>query len=217
MCLFFYIYIKENVVDNLNIIRGIIRNVVSESFIGEKFNVIQNTLEITEPYDDIQKITIGDKDVYILFGDVDYYSNKQSILAIKRKPSELKLNHESYYNFLEEFKKRFYSIDKLRNNELVVSVETTCPITTEMSKLIDIPFIKDGFKKTIPSFKMKDVDLPDRASIKDLFDLNFNLDRYNKICIIDDFMTTGTTFKNAFDKLPKGINSVGVCLFRLMS
>lgn len=190
---------------------------MSESFIDEKFNVIQNTLEITEPYDNIQKITIGSKAVYILFGDVDYYSNKQSILAIKRKPSELNLNHESYRNFLEEFKKRFYSIERIRNSDLVVSVETTCPVTSEMASLIDIPFIKDGFKKTIPSFKMKDVDLSDRAAITNLFDLNFQLGEHKRICVLDDFMTTGTTFKNAFNKLPEGIDSFGVCLFRLRS
>jgi adenine/guanine phosphoribosyltransferase-like PRPP-binding protein len=204
-------------VDNLDKIRTVIRNIISESFIDEKFNVIQNTMEITEPYDSIQKIKIGDKDVYVLFGDIDYYSNKQSILAIKRKPSELNLNHESYYNFLKEFKKRFYSIERLKNSDLIVSVETTCPVTSEMAKLIDTPFVKDGFKKTIPFFKMKDVDLPNRAAITNLFNLNFQIDKYRRICIIDDFMTTGTTFKNAFNKLPENIDSFGVCLFRLRS
>ena len=38
--------------------------------LNEKFNVIQNTLDITEPYDSIKSFNINGKKVYALFGDV---------------------------------------------------------------------------------------------------------------------------------------------------
>jgi hypothetical protein len=185
--------------------------------VSEKFNVVQNTLEITPPYDTVQKMTVGNKTIYILFGNVDYYQNKQSILAMKRKPSELKLDHESYLGFLLEFKRRFESIVELKNANLVVSIETTSPVTREMAKTLDVPFMESGFKKNDPLFKMKDVDLKDRSSITGVFQRNFELPEGNIVCVMDDFITTGTSFKNAFDMLPDNTKTVGVCLFKLDS
>jgi hypothetical protein len=187
------------------------------SGLKEEFNVINNTLEISEPYDKIQKINISGRVVYVLFGDVDYYKNKESIKAIKRKSNEINLNHESYINFLQEFKKRFYSINELRDSDLIVSIETTSPVTKEMAESINIPFSENGFKKQDPSFKMKDVDLKDRANIKGLFNISFQIPVDKKICVMDDFITTGTSFKNAFDKLTTDTNVIGVCLFKLNS
>jgi glutamine phosphoribosylpyrophosphate amidotransferase len=187
------------------------------SGLKEEFNVINNTLEISEPYDKIQKININGRVVYVLFGDVDYYNNKESIKAIKRKSNEINLNHESYINFLQEFKKRFYSINELKDSDLIVSIETTSPVTKEMAESINIPFSENGFKKQDPSFKMKDVDLKDRANIKGLFNISFQIPVGKKICVMDDFITTGTSFKNAFDKLPTDTNVIGVCLFKLNS
>ncbi len=193
-------------------LRKYIRQVLRESF-----NVINNTLEISEPYDTIQKIVIEGKVIYVLFGNVDYYKNKESIKAIKRKSNEINLDHQSYRNFLEEFKRRFYSISELKDSDLVVSIETTSPVTKEMAESINIPFMESGFKKQNPSFKMKDVDLKDRPNVKDLFNIGFDIPQGKKICVMDDFVTTGTSFKNAFDKLPADMNVVGVCLFKLDS
>jgi len=193
-------------------VRKYIREILKENF-----NVVNNTLEISEPYDKIQKIVIEGKVVYVLFGNVDYYKNKESIKAIKRKSNEINLDHQSYRNFLEEFKRRFYNIPELSNSDLVVSIETTSPVTKEMAESINIPFVESGFKKQNPSFKMKDVDLKDRANVKDLFNIGFEIPIGKKICVMDDFITTGTSFKNAFDKLPVDINTIGVCLFKLDS
>ena len=188
-----------------------------DDLIKEKFNVTQNTLELSVPYDDIEKIRIGNRVVYVLFGNVDYYQNKEAILAIKRKSSKLNLDNKYYNGFLQEFKKRFFSIGDLSKTDLLVSVETTGPINNEMSNALQIPYIKDGFKKNNPLFKMKDIDLQNRGSVKDLFNLDFQLDENKVICIMDDFITSGTTFKNAFDKLHEGVEVVGVCLFKLNS
>lgn len=184
---------------------------------SEKFSVVQNTLEISKPYDSIQKINVSGIDIYVLFGNVDYYKNKESIKAIKRKSSEINLDHHSYRDFLKEFGKRFYSIPELSNSELMVSIETTSPVTKEMAESVGKPFIENGFKKQDPSFKMKDVDLKDRLGVNDLFNIGFEIPERKKMCVVDDFITTGTSFRNAFDKLPIDMNVVGVCLFKLNS
>ena len=193
-------------------IRSYIREVLKENF-----NVINNVLEISEPYDQIQKTTIDGKVVYVLFGNVDYYKNKESIKAIKRKSSEINLDHKSYSDFLTEFKRRFYSIGELKNSDLIVSIDTTSPVTKEMAESIDMPFIESGFKKQDPLFKMKDIELKDRSSVSNLFNMDFELPADKKICVMDDFITTGSSFKNAFDKLPKDQDVIGVCLFKLNS
>jgi len=185
--------------------------------INENFNVTNNTLEITEPYDKIQVIEISGRPVYVLFGNVDYYNNRESILAIKRKSEELKLDHKAYKMFLQEFQMRFNSIPELSSSEVIVSVETTSPVTEEMASVIDKPFIKNGFKKLDPSFKMRSLQIADRDKISDLFHLDVDLTGTNVVCVMDDFITSGSTFKNAFDKLPADMKAVGVCLFKLNS
>ncbi len=193
------------------------RKVIRE-FIEEKINVIDSKVVLDVPYDGIKKTTVAGRDLYVLFGDIDYFPNKEAILALKRKSDNFKLDYSSYGKFLQEFKKRFNKIAALRDSELLVSVETTCPITAEVANILDIPFIKNGFRKINPSFKMRDInDFKERMSIEDLFDLDFSIDDNKNICIIDDFVTSGSTFKNAFNKLPPGINAVGVCLFQLKS
>jgi len=198
-------------------LRKYIRNILSEAIVKEKFNVAQNTLEISKPYNKIEKIKVAGRDVYVLFGDVDYYSNKEAILAIKRKSNELKLDIDAYNAFLKEFYKRFEIINTSRNAEVIVSIETSSPVTNEMANMLKIPFIQNGFKKKDPSIKMKDISLGDRSNVKDLFNLNFAPNNSKVICVLDDFITTGTTFKNAFDKLPPDVDAFGICLFRLKS
>lgn len=185
--------------------------------ISEKISVDHDRVVISEPYAGVQKFQIGNRTIYIIFGNVDYYLNKQSILAIKRKPSEFSLDTDSYKDFLDEFKKRFYSIPELAESDMIVSVETTSPVTKEMASMIDIPFTDSGFKKINPALKMKDIDLKDRAAVKNLFRMEFNLPENGVICVMDDFITTGTTFKNAFDMIPENIKAVGICLFKLDS
>lgn len=186
--------------------------------LGEEFNIINNTLTLGVPYDGVKKVNVGGRDVYVLFGDIDYFPNKQAILALKRKSGDIGLDYDSYKDFLGEFKKRFYSIQSLKDSELLVSVETTCPITDEVSKVLELPYVKDGFKKRNPGFKMRDLnDFSDREKIVDLFDLNFSLGDESGICVIDDFITSGSTFRNAFSMLPPELNVVGVCLFQLKS
>jgi len=81
-------------------------------------------------------------------------------------------------------------------------------------KIMGLPYVIDGFKKVDPSFKMKDVKSKDRMKITDIFIKNFDTNDNDSICVLDDFITTGTSFKNAFDKIPP-INVVGACLFKL--
>ena len=182
--------------------------------LNEKFNVIQNTLDITEPYDSIKSFNINGKKVYALFGDVNYYENRESILAIKRKSNELELNHDSYREILKEFKKRFYSIPELKDSTIIVSIETTSPVTDEIGNLLGKPYEKHGFKKLDSTFKMRDIPLNKSGEIRNLFNINFNINN-DVICILDDFITTGSSFKNAFEIIPTEIDSVGVCLFKL--
>ena len=195
------------------IIRKYIRGILSE-----EFKLSGKELTLSEPYDTIKTIKIGNRVVYVIFGDIDYYKNKQAILAIKRKSNELILDGRSYADFLKEFRKRFYSVSNLSDSDLIVSVETTCPVTTEMAGILQIPFIKNGFKKIDPSFKMIDInDFGQRMSISNLFNLDFEFNENDTICILDDFTTSGSTFKNAFEKLPNSVKAFGVCLFKLNS
>ena len=182
----------------------------------EKFTITNNLVKLQKPFDNIDVININGKNIYVLFGDVDYYENKESILAIKGKSDNLILNEQSYNKFLDEFKIRFNSIKELKDSDLLVSIETTSNINTDLVNTINKTYIEDGFKKKDSSFKMKDIDKENRSNLKDIFDINFKTDEEN-ICIIDDFITTGTTFKNAFSLLPENINSCGVCLFKLIS
>ena len=60
---------------------------------------------------------------------------------------------------------------------------------------------------------MRGVPKADRRNITGLFNMDFELN--DNICIVDDFITTGSSFRNAFNIIPDNINAVGVCLFRL--
>ena len=116
----------------------------------EDFNIVNNkVLEIVEPYDDVKIMEVGGIKVYSLFGEVDYYSNKESILAIKRRSDTLELDDETYTSFLLEARKRFYNIPELRDCDLVVSVQTTCPITDEVASVLYKKYISNGFVKKI--------------------------------------------------------------------
>lgn len=64
---------------------------------------------------------------------------------------------------------------------------------------------------------MKDIPLDKRSDVKNLFKLDFDIEDNKSICVLDDFITTGTSFKNAFSLIPNNINAVGVCLFVLKS
>jgi len=182
----------------------------------EKFIINNNSIKIQKPFDDIEVININGKNIYVLFGDVDYYENKEAILAIKGKSNSLILNNQSYKKFLNEFKSRFNNIEELKNSDLLISIETTSNINDDLINTINKPHIENGFKKKDPSFKMKDINKNDRSNLKDLFDINFKIDNRD-MCVIDDFITTGTTFKNSFDLLPGSTNVCGVCLFKLVS
>lgn len=203
----------------MDTLRKYIRKVLKENFVEEEFSIVNNTLEVKSPYENVQKTIMGDKTIYILFGNIDYYKgeNREAILAIKRKSNEVNLDGEFYKNFLSEFKTRFNSISELRESEMLISVESTSPTNDDMANSLGIPYVKNGFLKNDSNFKMRSVKPSERGSVKDLFKLNANVENKNRICIMDDFITSGSTFKNAFDKLPIGVNAVGVCLFKLIS
>jgi len=185
--------------------------------VEEEFQVDNDILNITKPFDTIKKYVINNKTVYTLFGNVDYYENKEAILAIKGKSNQLTLNKQTYTNFLDELKYRFYAIPELSDSDLLVSIQTSANINDDIMRILQKPYIKDGFKKINPLFKMRDVKLKDRANITNLFVADFNVKENAKICIVDDFITTGTSFKNAFEILPNTVKSVGMCLFKLES
>lgn len=198
----------------MNNIKLYIKNKLREG-LNEKFNVIQNTLDIIEPYDSIKSFNINGKKVYALFGDVNYYENKESILAIKRNSRKLNLNHNSYTEFLKEFKRRFDSIPDLKKSTIIVSIETSTPVTDEIGGLLGKPYEKHGFKKLDSTFKMRSIPYNKRKEVYNLFNINFNINN-DVICILDDFITTGSSFRNAFEIIPTEIDSVGVCLFKLI-
>ena len=58
-----------------------------------------------------------------------------------------KLDHKAYKMFLQEFETRFSSIPELSQSNVIVSVETTSPVTREMASVIHKPFIENGFNK----------------------------------------------------------------------
>ena len=181
--------------------------------IFEEIKIDGNSVKLINPYDKIRKFTVGDRVVYALFGNVGYYNNREAILAIKGMSNTLELNGESYVHFLRTFKKRFDSIEQLANTDMLVSLETSSNINDDIMGVINKPSIKDGFKKINNGFKMRGVPKADRRNITGLFNMDFELN--DNICVVDDFITTGSSFRNAFNIIPDNINAVGVCLFRL--
>ena len=185
--------------------------------LNEDFNIDGNQLTIKKPFDEIKSFDINGHEVYALFGDVDYYDNRESILAIKGKSDTLELNGQSYMSFLSELRKRFYSIQKLRRSDVLVSIETSSNINDDIISVIGKTSIKDGFKKNDPQFKIRGVEKSERLNLKNVFNVGFDMSPDQIICIVDDFITTGSSFRNAFEILPENVKSVGVCLFRLKS
>ena len=181
--------------------------------IFEELSVDGNSVKLVKPYDKVRKFNVGNREVYALFGNVDYYDNREAILAIKGKSNILELNGKSYNNFLHVLKKRFYAIASLASSDVLVSLETSSNINDDIMGIIGKPSIKDGFKKIDSNFKMKGIPKVDRGNITGLFDLDFELG--GTICVVDDFITTGSSFRNAFSVIPDDINAVGICLFRL--
>jgi hypothetical protein len=181
----------------------------------EEFIKKDGVVSIVKPYDDIKKINIDGNIVYSLFGDIMYYPNKESILAIKGKSNKLILNNQTYENFLKEFEKRFYSIAELSNSDILVSVETSSNINDDIMNVVNKPFIREGFKKTDNLFKMRSLKNRDRLKVNNLFNRVFDVENGDSVCVVDDFITSGSTFRNAFQTIPDNINKVGVCLFYL--
>jgi hypothetical protein len=181
--------------------------------IFEELSVDGNSVKLVKPYDKVRKFNVGNREVYALFGNVDYYNNRESILAIKGKSNILELNGKSYNNFLRVLRDRFYDIVSLAGSDVLVSLETSSNINDDIMKVIGKPSIKDGFKKTDINFKMRGIPKGDRGNITGLFNLDFELG--GSICVVDDFITTGSSFRNAFSVIPDDINAVGICLFRL--
>jgi orotate phosphoribosyltransferase-like protein len=138
-------------------------------------------------------------------------------LAIKGKSENLHVDDSSYNRFLEEFKTRFNSIPELRSCELLVSIETTARVNSDIMERMAIPYVTNGLTKIDKNFRMRLIPKGERENVSDIFNLNFDISNNSNICILDDFITTGSSFKNAFIKLPETINKVGVCLFKLDS
>jgi hypothetical protein len=185
--------------------------------IREELKVKNNKVSIVPPFDNIKKTTINGRVVYAIFGNLDYYGNdnREAILAMKNISQKLTLDTKTYQKFLIEFKKRFNSIPDLNNTDKVVSLETTASLTKEMGQILNRSFIENGFSKINKELKVRSIKPEDRHKLDKLFDLNFDIDNHAKICVLDDFITTGTSFKNAFNLIPTDIDAVGVCLFIL--
>ena len=115
-----------------NIINEEIEKTFFNNQMIEDFQISDNTISIIKPFDTIKKYTINGNSIYSLFGDIDYYENRESILAIKGKSNQLILNQQSYSQFLDELKKRFYSIPDLANSELLVSIQTSSNINDDI-------------------------------------------------------------------------------------
>jgi hypothetical protein len=181
----------------------------------EKFREENSESIIEPPYGDIKVVDIDGIPVYILFGDIDYKANKEHILTYKggNNTSNMSINRDSYSNFLDELAKRFNSIPELKNSDYIVSLQSSASINNNITVSVDKPFITNGFKKNDPDFKMREIDLDKRNDINQVFYKDFEYDTNDKVVVIDDFITTGTSFKNAFDTM-SGIK-YGVTLFRL--
>jgi adenine/guanine phosphoribosyltransferase-like PRPP-binding protein len=200
--------------------KNLIKHLLRENLeIDEEFIVKNNTIFFTEPFDRIKSFNIGNRKVYAMFGEIDYYSgnNKEAIKAIKNISNIITKNPKSYSNLLKEFNRRFNTIPELASSEKLLGVETSSPVISDLSNAIDKPFINNAFTKIDKTLKMKNIDIKDREKISNLFELSFDLNDNSKVCVIDDFMTTGTSFKNAFNLIPQEIEAIGVCLFRLIS
>ena len=180
--------------------------------IVEDMMVTGDQVKLVKPYDSIKKYNIDGRTVYSLFGDVNYYDNRESILAIKGKSNVLKLNGESYSKFLLTLKDRFYSIKRLAGVDQMVSLETSSNINDDIMYVIGKPYVKDGFKKVMKDFKMRSIPKDKRSDISGLFSVNFDMG--GSICVVDDFITTGSSFRNAFSLIPIEVPIIGVCLFR---
>ncbi len=116
---------------------------------------------------------------------------------------------------MKEFKKRFYSIEELRDSDILASVETSSNINDDIMNIVNKPFIKEGFKKIDNLFKMRSLKTRDRLKVDNLFNRGFDVEDGDTICVVDDFITSGSTFRNAFQTIPDNVNKVGVCLFYL--
>jgi predicted amidophosphoribosyltransferase len=101
--------------------------------------------------------------------------------------------------------------------DLLLSIETSSAINDDINKILDKPFISDGIKKINNNFKMKNISLNDRSKLTDIFYSDFISNGENSICVVDDFITTGTSFKHAFNLLPSNVKKIGVCLYLLRS
>jgi predicted amidophosphoribosyltransferase len=98
-----------------------------------------------------------------------------------------------------------------------VSIETSSNINDDIISVIGKTSIKDGFKKNNPQFKIRGIDKSERLNLKNIFNIGFDMNPNQIVCVVDDFITTGSSFRNVFEILPENVKSIGVCLFRLKS
>ena len=67
------------------------------------------------------------------------------------------------------------NIEELRNSEFLVSIDTSSNINEDIKNVLNIPYIKDGFKKKDSSFKMKNINKEERVKhLAELDDFKIN-------------------------------------------
>ncbi len=200
----------------------IVKKLLTENLnrhVEEEFVIKQNKLFFKKPFAPTKIITINNRKVYALFGDIGYYgdNNKDAIRAIKNISNVITKDENTYKIFLIEFAKRFNSIPELASTETILGVESSSSLLSELANSTNRKFVENAFVKINKSIRMKDINPKDRGQIENLFKIMFDLSNNENLCVIDDFTTSGTSFKNAFNLIPPEIPVVGVCLFKLNS
>lgn len=166
------------------------------------------------PYDKCKLISVAGRPVYALFGSIDYYPNKEELLSLKYHKS--KINKDKYETFLSEMLHRFNGLEK--TTDLLISIETTSLLINDMAAKLKIPYIEAGFKKLNKEIKMRNIKMSERGSLPTTLKLDQKLlGKGRHVCLLDDFLSSGTTFKHAFSTLPENVTAYGVCLFKLNS
>lgn len=198
----------------------IVKKLVHENLTGyvdEEFIINQNKLFFKKPFPPTKTILINKRKVYAIFGEIEYYSdnNKDVIKAIKNLSKIITKDENSYREFLIEFAKRFNSIPELSSSEIILGVETSSKLLSELANSTNHKFVENAFVKVDKNIRMKEINPKDRGQIENLFKIMFDLSNNDNLCVIDDFTTSGTSFKNAFNLIPSEIPVVGVCLFKL--
>jgi hypothetical protein len=181
----------------------------------EDIDIQQGEVVVRPPYSSTSKKMIGGVPVYVLFGALDYPTHKEALLGLKGSSGYPTPNQKYLKLFWGEVRRRCAEIRELMAAELWISIESQSPLSQNIATSVGKPYIPSGFKKKDPLFKIRSIPKSHREGVSDFLYLDFPTPTSKSICVVDDFLTTGTTFRQAFQLVPADWEKVGVCLFSL--